>query len=309
MRTYNFIIGKPVSFIGETINIQDSVDKSENNAYQIKDSLNIEFQIIKDSTEKANKAYVTVYNLPDEILNYLGSNQDKSVAAILEAGQDGENIQLFAGTVEFIEDSWDRHTRKTKFIFGDAAENIAKAQTSRSYRAGTSINKIISDLVSDMKLPVGRIANVQGSLGSSKAFTGNCSTALSNLCKEYGANFSIQDGATYVTVVGKRFESFVYEISEETGMIGSPTPKQPKPVKKSKKKQDPNQEDAGLTVKCQLLGGIIPQSTIYLKSRDYAGFYKVLRLEHNGSYEGGDWTTSMDLVETNGTLAEQQNTG
>lgn len=306
MRTYNFIIGKPVNFVGETINIQDNVDKSENNAYQIKNSLNIEFQIIKDSTPKSNKAYVSVYNLSDEILGYLKSNQDQAIAAILEAGQDGENIQLFAGTIEFIEDNWDRHTRKTKFIFGDASENIAKAQTSRSYRAGTSVNKIVSDLVSDMKLPTGRIANIQGNIGSSRVFTGNCSSALSKLCNEFGANFSVQDGASYVTVVGKRFESFVYEISEETGMIGSPTAKQPKPVKKSKKKQDPDKEDAGLQVKCQLLGGIIPQSTIYLKSRDYTGFYKVLRLEHNGSYEGGDWSTSMDLVETNGTLAEQQ---
>lgn len=303
MRTYSFIIGKSVSFVGETVNIQDSVDRSDANAYKVENSLQIEYKVIKDSSEKANKAYVTVYNLSDEILGYLKSNQDKSIAAILTAGYDGENTQLFAGTIEFIEDIWDRHTRKTKFIFGDGKENIANAQTARSYRAGTPVSKVVQDLVSDMKLPIGRVANVEGSLGSSKAFVGNCANTLSKLCKEYGANFSVQDGASYVTVTGKRFESYVYEISEETGMIGSPTPKQPKPVKKNKKKQDPNKEDTGLTVKTQLLGGVLPQSTIYLKSRDYTGFYKVLRLEHNGSYEGGEWTTSMDLVETNGTLA------
>lgn len=304
MRTYNFIIGSPIKFTGEVINIQDSVDRSQNNAYQIKDSLQIEFKVIKDSTEKANKAYVTVYNLPDEIIGYLKSNQDQSLGGILEAGQDGNNTQIFAGTVEFIEDVWDKHTRSTKFIFGDAKENIASAQTARSYRAGTPISKIVQDLVSDMKLPTGRIVNVPGTLGSSKAFTGNCATALSALCKQYGANFSVQDGATYVTMTGKRFESFVYEISEETGMVGSPVPKQPQPVKKKKKKQDATKEDAGLSVKTQLLGAVIPQTTIYLKSRDYTGFYKVLRLEHQGSLEGGEWITSLDLVETTGTLAE-----
>ena len=55
MRTYNFIIGKPVRFTGSTINIQESVDKSENNAYQIKDSLQIEFEVVKDNTDKPNK--------------------------------------------------------------------------------------------------------------------------------------------------------------------------------------------------------------------------------------------------------------
>lgn len=303
MRTYNLIFGKPVSFTGQNINIQESVDKSETNAYQVKNSLNVEFQVIKDSTEKANKGYVTIYNLSDEILGYLKSNLDQALGVILEAGVDGDNTQIFAGTVEFLDDQWDKHTRKTKLIFGDATENLSRAQTSRSYRAGTAVSTIIVDLVSDMKLPIGRIGAISGSIQSARTFTGNCSTALSNLCKEFGGNFSVQDGACYVTITGKRFESYVYEISEQTGMIGSPTPKQPRASKKAKKKQDPNQEDAGLQVKCQLLGGIIPQSTIYLKSRDYTGFYKVLRLEHNGTYEGGDWTTTMDLVETNGTLA------
>ena len=92
MRTYNFIIGKPVRFTGNTINIQESVDKSENNAYQIKDSLQIEFEVVKDNTDKPNKAYVTVYNLPDTIVQYLKDNLDNSLGGILEAGQDGNNV-------------------------------------------------------------------------------------------------------------------------------------------------------------------------------------------------------------------------
>lgn len=304
MRTYNFIIGKPIRFTGNTINIQESVDKSENNAYQIKDSLQIEFEVVKDNTDKPNKAYVTVYNLPDTIVQHLKDNLDNSLGGILEAGQDGNNVQVFAGAVEYMEDSWDRHTRKTKFIFGDAKQNLAYAKTNRSYRAGTSANKIISDLVSDMKLPIGRIANVTGSIQSARSFSGKCSDSLSKFCKEFGANFSVQDGASYVTVTGKCFEQFVYEISEETGMIGSPSPKQPYMSKVAKAAQDATKEDVGLEVKTQLLGAIIPESTIYLKSRYYDGFYKVIKVTHNGSYEGGDWMSTLQLVETTGTLVQ-----
>lgn len=302
MRTYNFIIGKPVRFVGETINIQESVDKSENNAYQIKDSLNIEFQVIKDNTSKANKAYVVVYNLPSTIIQYLRDNLDNSLGGIIEAGQDGNNVQIFAGAIEFMEDSWDKHTRKTKFIFGDATQNLAQAKTARSYKTGTSANKIIADLVSDMKLPIGRIANVDGSINSSRSFSGKCSDNLTKICNEFGANFSVQDGASYVTITGKRFEQFVYEVSEQTGMVGSPTTKQPRMSKAAKKAADPTKEDTGLKVKTQLLGAIIPESTIYLKSRDYTGFYKVTRVEHNGTYEGDEWVSTLDLVETTGTL-------
>lgn len=304
MRTYNFIIGKPVRFTGNTVNIQESVDKSENNAYQVRDSLQIEFEVVKDNTDKPNKAYVTVYNLPDTIVQYLKDNLDNSLGGILEAGQDGVNVQVFAGSVEYMEDSWDRHTRRTKFIFGDAKQNLSYAQTNRSYRAGTSANKIISDLVSDMKLPVGRIANISGSIQSARAFSGKCSDNLSKFCKEFGANFSVQDGASYVTVIGKRFEQFVYEIGEETGMIGSPSPKQPYMSKVAKATQDATKEDVGIEVKTQLLGAIIPESTIYLKSREYQGFYKVVKVTHNGSYEGGDWMSTLQLVETTGTLVQ-----
>ena len=197
MRTYIFIIGKPVRFTGNTINIQESIDKSENNAYQIKDSLQIEFEVVKDNTDKPNKAYVTVYNLPDTIVQYLKDNLDNSLGGILEAGQDGNNVQVFAGAVEYMGDSWDRHTRKTKFIFGDAKQNLAYAKTNRSYRAGTSANKIISDLVSDMKLPIRNKKNAhKGSFGHLNVVAG---------CKKgagiIAANAAFGFGAGLVSVV------------------------------------------------------------------------------------------------------------
>lgn len=304
MRSYNFVIGTPVKLDGNTVNIQQKIDKSENNAYQIKDSLQIEFQVTKDNSEKPNKAYVTVYNLSDSIVNYLKSNLDQSLAGLLEAGYDGVNYQLFCGSIEYLEDVWDDKciTRKTKFIFGDATQNLTKTKSSRSYRAGTPISKVINDLSSDLKLPIGRIVNVSGSLPSSESFSGNAAQNLKNICSRYNLNFHIQDGAIYIDSQGKRFEEQVLLISEDTGMIGSPTPKQPYMSKVAKAAQDATKEDVGLQVKTMMYGPIIPSSTVYLKSREYEGFYKVVKLEHNGSYEGGDWSTTLDLVETVGTL-------
>ena len=304
MRTYNFVIGTPVTLDGNVVNIQQKIDKSTNNAYQVKDSLQIEFEIIKDNTDKANKAYVTVYNLSDPIINYLKTNLDQSLAGLIEAGYDGVNYQLFCGSIEYMEDRWDDKliTRSTKFIFGDATQNLNKTKANRAYRVGTPVSKVISDLVQDLQLPLGRVVNVQGTLTASESFSGNVASNLKRICTRYGANFSVTDGAVYIDVQGKRFEEQVLLISEDTGMIGSPSPKQPSMSKVAKAAQDANKEDIGLEVKTMLYGPVIPTSTVYLKSKDYEGFYKCTKIVHNGSYEGGDWCSILTLVETTGTL-------
>lgn len=304
MRTYNFVFGTPVVLDGSTININEKVNKSQDNAYQIKDSLQIEFNVKKDNSKDPNKAYVTIYNLPDFIIDYLTTNIDKSLSGLLEAGYDGTNHQIFCGTIEAFEDKWDDKltTRTTKFIFGDAVQNITKTTTARSYRAGTAVSKVISDLASDLKLPIGRIVNISGTLSSAESFTGNVADNMKKVCARNNLNFSVQDGAIYVDSQGSRFEEQVLLISENTGMIGSPSPNQPYASKVSKAKDDATKEDSGLTVKTILYGGVIPTSTVYLESKQYKGFYKVVSLEHQGSFEGGDWITTMTIVETTGTL-------
>ena len=161
-----------------------------------------------------------------------------------------------------------------------------------------------------MNLPKGRIVGFgDQTLQYSMAFSGNTSENLRKFARLTNSTFSIQDGALYWTKVGKRFKDYVFEISSETGMHGSPTPKNPEPAKKrkakaaakggstSKKKKKNPKEDVGLTVKTCLNGAILPESTIYLKSRQYVGFYKVITVHHRGTIEGGDFVTELGLGE------------
>ena len=70
-------------------------------------------------------------------------------------------------------------------------------------------------------------------------------------------------------------------------------------------KQYQNKEDIGLVVTCLLNGAIIPETTVYLKSKNLTGFYKAVEVAHTGNFEGdGDssWTTEMKLAEVEGKL-------
>lgn len=319
-RTYTLTIGRPV-YIGEKpTNIEKYAKSSKKGeAYVIKD-LHMQFDVKKDNSKEPNKGYISVFNLSDDVVNYLDANQRESLAALLYAGYNGDEKLIFSGTIEFVQDTFDDETRETKFIIGDGTLNLMTALTNRSYRKGTALDTILNDLISDLKLPTGRIVafgkNSTSQYGM--AFNGTASQNLDNLARNTNSTFSVQDGAVYWTKEGSRFSQVAFEISEDSGMIGSPTPKNPEPAKrrlakKSKKdeksttshadtKKKAVKEDAGITVTTLLNGAILPESTVYLKSRKYTGFYKVVTLQHKGGYESGDWVTELGLAETRGEL-------
>ncbi|QGZ16306.1 hypothetical protein Hena1_01560 [Erwinia phage Hena1] len=324
-RTFKLTLGKPVYIGSAATNIASYINMGgENNAYYVSNetgAANIEFEVKKDNSKEPNKGYITLYNLSEDTVNYLDANQRESLAVVLEAGYDGDNQILFSGTIEFVQDKWDGPTRQTKMILGDATQNLMTAKTSRSYRKGTSLDTVLNDLISDLKLPSGKIVKFGAeTTQQAMAFSGNAATNLAKLAKNTGSTFSVQDGAVYWTKQGKRLKQTVFEISVESGMHDSPTAQNPEPAKrrlekkaKSKKKTTkPHEktaaeikEDAGLVVVTALNGAILPESTIYLKSLKYTGFYKVVYLTHKGELEGSNWTTELGLSETRGGVVEE----
>lgn len=309
-RTYTLVIGKPVYIGDKPVNIDKYTNINRGEAYKITD-LHMEFSVQKDNSKEPNKGHITVYNLPDEIVNYLDLNQRESLAVMLHAGYNGDEKLIFSGTVEWVEDTFPEETRQTKLILGDGTLNLTTALTTRSYRKGTSYNTVLNDLVTDLKLPKGRVVDFGNeTLQHAMAFTGNASQNLDNLARNTGSTFSVQDGTVYWTRQGSRFASSIFEISEESGMIGTPTPKQPASSKTRKKKVTKKTttadkdvtEDVGWTVTTLLNGAILPETTVYLKSKYKTGFFKVIELTHAGGYEQGDWTTELGLAETRGEL-------
>lgn len=319
-RTYTLVIGRPVIIGEKPVNIEKFANTSKGDAYEIKD-LHIDFNIKKDNSKEPNKGYVTVFNLSDEVVNYLSVNQRESLAVMLHAGYNGDEKLIFSGTVEYVEDNFPQETRETKFILGDGTLNLTTATTARSYRKGTSLNSVLNDLIADLKLPKGRVIDFGNqTLQTSMAFTGTASQNLANLAKNTGSTFSVQDGAVYWTREGSRFNNVMFEISEDGGMVGTPTPKQPSSSKKlikakakekagekpkapsKKQKEHDIKEDVGMTVSTLLNGAILPESTVYLNTRYHKGFYKVAELTHRGGYETGEWVTELGLVETRGEL-------
>ena len=321
MRQYELIIGVPIVLSG-TINMDDYLKDNEENAYRVTD-LNIDFEIRKDNTHQPNKGYVTLYNLSDSFVEYINQNAGKSLAVLLRAGYTDTGMNtLFSGEVSFFEDNWDGDliTRKTKLTLGDGELALSTATTARSYRAGTKLNSVLEDLITDLSLPKGQIIKYSDKdvLPSSKSFSGTARENLKNLADATGRTFSVQDSSVYFTVQGKALPKNITILNESSGLIGIPSPrtmsakqeyelqkKKDKTKKEEIKKKYQNKEDVGMTVSCLLNGAILPETTVYIDSKYLKGFFKAIEVIHTGSYEGdgeGSWTTEMKLAEVEGKL-------
>lgn len=287
-----------------------TTEKSSSNLYLLQDH-QITFSIKKDNNKDPNQAEIVVYNLSDDTVNYINRGIRNNLAVALAVGYEGEElVMVFKGTIQWVSDTFDSVDRKTTLHCLDGGINIAEARTSRSYPKGTKIKRVVTDLVKDLGTTEGNIhVDNDQTLSSATAMCGNTSHYLEHICKSIDHNVSIQDGSVYVTPRSQMSSARSAYISPETGLIGSPEPfhNDIKPTKKvtksSKKAKKPTD---GVKFKCQMNGAILPEKTIWLKSRDYDGPFKVVSVSHNGDKEGKEWVTEVECVSVSEIMTKEK---
>ncbi|BBK09273.1 hypothetical protein [Klebsiella phage 05F01] len=267
----------------------------------------ITFNVRKDNNKDPNKATITIYNLTDDTVNYINKNIRNNLAVALSVGYQGQDlIMIFKGTVQWVSDTFSGTDRKTELNCVDGGINIQEARTSRSYQKGTKVKTIVNDLVTDMGTTRGTVnIDSDAAISSPAHICGNTSANLESYCKSIDHNVSIQDGSVYITPRSKRSSNRSAYISPETGLIGSPQPfhNDIKPAKKTTKSSNKAKKPTdGVKFRCQVNGSILPEKTVWLKSHDYDGAFKVVSVTHSGDYEGRDWTSDVEAVSVSGVI-------
>ncbi|AWY08120.1 baseplate hub [Klebsiella phage ZCKP1] len=321
-RAYKLLIGSATNTIQKrtknsafksTVDLDTKLgttEKSSSNLYLLQDH-QITFSIKKDNNKDPNQAEIVVYNLSDDTVNYINRGIRNNLAVALAVGYEGEElVMIFKGTIQWVSDTFDSVDRKTTLHCLDGGINIAEARTSRSYPKGTKIKRVVTDLVKDLGTTEGNIhVDNDQTLSSATAMCGNTSHYLEHICKSIDHNVSIQDGSVYVTPRSQMSSARSAYISPETGLIGSPEPfhndikPTTKVTKSSKKAKKPTD---GVKFKCQMNGAILPEKTIWLKSRDYDGPFKVVSVSHNGDKEGKEWVTEVECVSVSEIMTKEK---
>jgi len=277
----------------------------------------IQFSISKDDSSDPNDSTITLYNLSDNTVNYLDQNYENHVVVKLEAGYVNDQIKLlFLGTLQRMEDNFEGDTRKTTLYLTDGKSNIQEAYSSRSYPKGTSHNTIANDLVQDLGLPKGQVSNFNSMSKtlSARSFSGNTHQLLKEICVQNKHDYHIQDGTVNIIPTDKRLKKQCAYLTPDTGLIGSPSPladpKQKAITKSStsttssidakgnvtwhKAKKPRTYNLGGISFKCLLDGAITVGASVYIKSKNYDGAFKITKVQHDGDYEGNNWTTTCD---------------
>ena len=308
IRQYKLLIGTTTKTsnsgsFNSTVDLDSKLGSSKNSQnMRVIDDLQIKATIKKDNNKEPNKSQISVYNLSDDTVGYINKNIRNNVAVALAVGyRDAGTLDvIFKGTVQWVSDTFNGVDRVTTLHCVDGGINLSLARSSRSYPKGTKVKDIINGLVTDLGATTGNVTvDSSQTISSACAMSGSTSFYLNHICNGIDHNFSIQDGSVFITPRSKMFSNRSAYISADSGLIGSPQPfhndiKPTQSVTKSSTKA--KKPTDGVKFKCEVNGSILPEKTVWLKSKDYNSGFKVVSVTHNIDYEGNVFTTDVESV-------------
>lgn len=309
-RSYELIFGTPFELGPSSFSIftdpQQRLSEIENLVQNVPNAVrltehNISFHIKKTKQSTTNKSYITVYNMSEETFEYLSNTQGRKIAVILSAGYGGNNKEIFRGQLESYKDHKEGPDRVTKLFLTDGAENSREATTVRSYRKGTPVNRIITELFDDLGVPRagGGVLLDPDNVVTRKAlyFSGRTTEALSRMAAgrlSQLADWTITDMHAYWVPDDQSLPpEQVIPVSEETGLIGSIVVKDDTSGKTTYSTTSNDSSRKNIEFKIFLDGAIIPLKAVNVESGNFDGQFKIQEVEHKGMLEGNDWFTKI----------------
>lgn len=308
---YELLIGKPLKlsktmFIpiknenDRDIILEEYFDRNDANAYVFTEH-QITFKIKMSSSQMdANKASIKIFNLDDETVDYLITNQRNKLVVTLSAGDNVQGIkEIFNGTIEKVDINDRNENRIVALTVVDGITQITNAKSVRRWPRGTPYQQVISDLAKDMKVPIKTQAKVEGELNSPTTLVGPTLKLIRSQLARFGYEYSIDKGLATIIPRNKRQTKEVSYISKESGLIGKVSDYSDSVKDSANSKSD---EGGAIAFSCFIDGNLAPNETVYIKDGKFDGAYKITDIDFSGNYEGNDWTCSVVAVETEGTI-------
>jgi hypothetical protein len=248
--------------------------------------MRVVFKVTKTLSKDPNSAEIKVYNLSDATRAGLAG---KGAKVLLQAGYDQTLAQVFLGDARFIESKREGVEWVTTFECGDGARSYQHARVSESFAGGVSVSDVVSKIGAATGLDVGNLSGVAPSLTGqyTQGYTahGPAYKELEKVLKAAGYELSTQDGTLQVLAPGETTTEPVVILDSDSGLIGSPE------MGSAEKKGG----KAVLSAKSLLQPFFRPGRRVRVKSRQYSGDFKAVKVEHEGDTAGGNWYSNLEL--------------
>ena len=261
---------------------------------EITDPLTIKFSVPFGDNEKVDTIDIQVYNLKDETINSISTNQ----AAILSAGYIDDNGVIFSGSLKKKETKWEGLDKITTFKCIDCSLDYTNGVVKRTYGRNTHASLILRELARDAGLAIGDLdLPIDFIYRSGKALNGKIKFQIAEIAKDCKAKQYVNKNRLYVRDRAKG-DKIGLDISKETGLIDEPeeVEEEVKDEKKSKSKSPKKKKLKGYKVKLLLNHKITTDVIIKLTSRKVSGVFRVSKGEHKGDTSGTEYYTVCEVV-------------
>jgi hypothetical protein len=250
-------------------------------------SLRMSFNIVKSTGRHPNTSQISVWNLAKDSRAAMAL---KGAKVILEAGYEGQSMQVFNGDARTIDHHLEGPDWVTKIQCGDGEKAYQLARVSKSFKGGTSVGQVLRHFIDALGINPGNslkeIAGIKEQFVHGYTAHGQAATEMDRLLKSYGYEWSIQDGRLQVIPKGKTTADSVVSLSPDTGLVGSP----------ELGNKDKQKKHAVLKAKALLQPSLSPGRRFELQSREHHGLFRVEQVTHKGDTHGGEWYSEIEAV-------------
>lgn len=270
---------------GRTIRVRVGPSGGKGRDFRVsmgEDGPRIRFQAKKSSAREPNTLAVQLYNLAPESRAYV---EREAISVIVEAGYQDRLATFFVGDVAR---SWSLRENGTDWIThlegGDGEKAFRDARFSQAFARGTSSATIFRSVASSMGVPLGYVS--PRALAPTKvfargwSFSGPARDAMDELLNDLGLVWSIQDGELVIT--GEEEATTEPAVIVRAGNLSAP----PAPIVE-------NGEITGLRLPLRLSSLYRPERLLDVKLLDFAGLYRVTKVEIDADSGFEDAFTAM----------------
>lgn len=260
------------------------------------DNLTMTFDIPFDDDTDPNESVIEIYNLSNATTKLLKRNETVSLSAGYKTDGSGVILASRVSSTRSYRNGVDRVTRITVIdgpnldgiqlperteVTGKKKKTVKKTRK-KTYAKNTKASQIIRDLVPLLGVPVGKIRLPRDPVFA-KGYTvdGKVLDELEKLAKTCRAQVFIHKQRIYVCPFSDVTTTNQFNLSSETGLIGSPEFYE-------------NEDESGYKLRCLLQFRIGLGSLITVDSKTVKGRFRVKRGRHYWS--GSDFFTEIEVV-------------
>lgn len=246
------------------------------------DTLDIEYTVPFDDDLEPNEAEIVVYNLSDNTIEQLQYGMEISI----ESGYKGDTGVIFKGFITKVKTT---HEDSDKVTTIKAMDDIKDHSIeSQSFAAGSKASTILKALIDKTGIPVAVFEPARDhTYKDSQTVDGDLMQNIGKYAEVCGISVYVSKGEIYARTL-KEGDDLNFEVSVDTGLIGSPSPYEEENVA-----EDYNDTVHGYEVEMLLQHRMSAGAIVKLTSKRANGTYRVCSGEHRFSIYEAVTTAKM----------------